>query len=65
MYEPMPRKIVEVAIPACEQKTGRNCIGVLAFLAVGMHEMGLLRSVRVGLDIEQPKAIKVDLTASF
>ena len=57
MNVPAPRKIVEVAVPACEQKTGGNRVGVFALLTVGMHEMGLLRPVRVGLDIEQARIV--------
>src|SRR5699024_2788343 len=57
MHEPMPRKIVEMTLPACEQKTGGNRVSILAFLAVRMHEMGLLRTVRVSLDVEQARIV--------
>ena len=57
MHEPIPRKIVEVTVSAGEQKTGGNRVGVLAFLTVRMHEMGLLRTVRVGLDVEQARIV--------
>ncbi len=53
MHEPMPRKIVEVTVPAREQKTGGNRIRILALLAVRMNEVGLSRPVLVGLDVEQ------------
>ena len=63
MHEPMPRKIVEVTVPAREQKTGGNRIRILALLAVRMNKMGLFRPVRVGLDVEQARIVFGQQTA--
>jgi hypothetical protein len=59
--EVVPRKIVEVAVAACQEETRRNGIGILrGLVALGattslVDEAGSLRSEAVFLDLEQPR----------